>query len=645
MKRIFAIVLCIAALLASSCAKRHKISDVETEREEEGRGFGTTRQPVDPKTLTNQTLKITETSVCNKTANVQKLATLTAASPQEVDYFEIKSCLNSRADCSNYVFLGEELYLAPGAGQYNLSIRSCIDSNHTTNPGEVCGPWKEPPTAYTFPENTSRVKKLVNDQVEARKQMVGVCERFRDTMRTYIKNEKDDKSKLKPIVEGYLKNVGVNTCVSMLLSNELAFMVDILENKIGVDHNKGESKITLSKIPNIITGISFILIGAAGLGASGYLGYTSMKNASSAEFDKMNVEIAIVERKMKYIELRRLDLEDKYFTQLYENMGVENDVDAKIRTEIERLARESGIDAGELEKRINQGESPQDIAKYIETNVKAKGYLDNIKLFFFSMMPSYEFKPESTTLASLLEIKQDVIEYQRKINECRNQSKCIEDLRKDIQEKYVEARKGKTRIRKEWKANLSEIQGKATYNAKVYGTVGALGGLYLGSQLDGIKGAGIGSLAGAGLGLGYAAYEKGDQLSTLYDLLYTDPDLKYIVYDTESFARAIDAPYGDETLRELEIEKLRQQKIQVAEEAKAKIKIGDEFKAKLKAGLPAIVGGLVSAAIIGMGAKEFALVSKAEEVFIADYSKLYKRATGLRNINNTAVAKLLGDCN
>ncbi len=316
-----------------ACATRSKQSRKSSTETNVGNTTTIVRDKINPKSIEQPQFAILEMNICKSDKGVF----LDAKPPndEKVDYFEFKNCLKDDPNhCTQGAFVDQSPLIGPEAQKpetHQISIRSCIDENHSTDQGELCSQWSEAKN-YDFPVSSQSTLTLVKQQNNTRELMTTLCLELQKEMNGYLLEVKDSKGVLKTLVQQHLAYIGINGCRDLLLSKVLKVSEELNQlfpqdtakdnptNSTSTNTTATQAQIIVqNQNRNLIEGAVFLALGGTGTIISLVHMVNAWKKTLTENGQILANEILELEKKQKAIQAATLESDIK-------DLGMKQDV-------------------------------------------------------------------------------------------------------------------------------------------------------------------------------------------------------------------------------------------------------------------------------------------------------------------------------
>ncbi len=323
------IIILIFALVNNACATRHTQGPSSPVARGENKDnkiekFDNVREPippppVDPKTLSTPAVSVKDQSVC-KTDKALLLNADVKSSP--VDYFQAKICAKNSTNCSYVNFMGNDLILGEQpAGEYDISIRSCLDPNHSTDPQNVCNDWSNP-TPYVFGNLSADTMRGVNQLSDIREHVLKVCKDMQNEMQTYVDASQPGDT-LRNVLKENLNTMGVNTCRDFLLSDQLQVLEAVAQSNLqgAPSASLPVGQVNLNIHSSFTEGLLLLSVGALGSGVGGYQAYRTLETTYLQSYHTLVDEIIEMDKKSIQLDIENYKMQVKLLEDLKKVAG------------------------------------------------------------------------------------------------------------------------------------------------------------------------------------------------------------------------------------------------------------------------------------------------------------------------------------
>jgi len=640
-----------------------------------------TRPLLAPQSLQVPQLTLSPYSVCQG----QDAVLMNVQTNDQADALQVNLC-SASGDCSASSFLDPSYLVGvPTAGVYNLSVRACLDPNHTTDTNNLCSPWSAT-QSYKFKQDNPGAVKALQEHSQLRNDMYAVCQNLRKTMSNYLASNPDRTNPVTIIVENHLNMVGLDACTELLLSPELALLEDIQQNQNASNNtapalSSSASKSLESRQTALTVGLVFLTLGTAGTVASGLKIYLSMKNTVTQKSKDLAIQILTLQKKANLFKVKEYELEIAEIQQLQKELdnpviSEENAFDPtsmndRVQAGLDRVVSswsKSKIDiAGQLQPFIDKNDPEGLWNKITELHTQLNtglkwynfGYEDPgpkpgtaaqaVEQAAFEMHQGYE--PSSfQALYELVDHRATVNEVLQKVKACLgpdcklvNKADVIASLNARVN-MLVEKKSG---IEVTWKRYVVDLATSAFHagyeGAKVGAFVGGVGAALVGKLMSplgwvSLKDVGKGAVYGGGVG-GAAGAVKGfiDKYQELKTPIFTSEEQEIMAQNNKGAAQ--------EKISSLE-DDIRAKQAEASVEGRSPSTI----KEKLSAALPWIGTMLISTVATTVGSQQIAvasenLVDNPQDDFISAFNVLYDQGQVIRQKYQDNLNQLLtGSC-
>lgn len=643
------------------------------------------RPLIDPSTLKVPTVNMISQPICKQdTALV-----LNVTNPDSnADYFIYKLCPKGgkASDCTLAEFLDYSPVIHPGAGgDYTISVRTCIDPNHSQDPKMLCGAWSSE-QAYTFAPPTAAAANLLKQQTALLNKMTATCQKIRDEMGAFLA-AMDPKDPLADVVRQSLAYIGPNACRELLLSDYLNIadqIADIASPAPAPSSQQSQTQTqtdtqtagqtivyqTQQRQPQLLTGLVFVLLGSAGFVTGGVMAVRTFKNTVSKDSFEKGQALFAEQKKLKAVQVVNYNVE---IADLY-NLGRQlttgggdlapiDRFDAQIDQALDKSLKDwgfpNGIDALLPDERAALEAlklNPNDRvagAKLVAADKRLYdtfGYLD-VRVAQWRLgadVPTFgdEFKSLLRQKTQLIKAHAAKADYEKRVADAAAKVPGAKPAVIDTTWLEAEIRQRMTardKIQTDWAADMESYK-KAL-----------AGGFKRGALQGGIAGAGLGALIGHFMNpIGFGGLQGVLAGGAAGGLLNGGVQGLMDVYEKY---KELAPPFTDQQLREFasnkefrkqQMEQLAAKEVKAREEFEASEKSPANYKAKLGAAAPWLAGAAISGIVAVVGARELALgdTTSPTDKFLKNYAALYKQGQSINNNYNNNFSKLLsGACN
>ena len=664
MKRLFLFFFLCVLLDPWSCATRRDTPAATNASSASPQANSTTESskattPIDALGLTSGVLTLQSPTVCG---NDQALA-MQVTTTDPADYFNVK--LSSSSGTPQVIsFLGDNLLVGAPAGEYSISVQSCLDPNHAANPSSPCSAWSSA-QPYVFQAESPGTSTLLSQLMSFRNQQAVICQNIRQAMQNYLATETNSRSQLVPVIKSDLDTIGVNTCQAMLLSPQLALLEELAVNEPVAVKSSNPSlgpTVVYQRVVARIEGLIFIIAGAAGVAVGGYNSYTTMKSFSTQAQKDIAKEILTLEQQRRAYLSQGYKIQVDNYTSLLNAMDTHKIDDLKdwnptnfnknlqdnVNDLWQSLGRPDLVDATVFDVTKYKYESDdqllRDLNEVMEKHpppVSSKGWTTCLYNcanaivqagygFVATLNPNNKYLDGLPygRLNALLAHRKLLVDYKGQLVQAQPDGKAVATTKAEIEQSKVNAETKMAAVNQEWKDALTalgnEALGRVKDKAFQFGFLGlfggAVGGNLVGGLFGGVKYAALGAAAGVMSG---GVYSGVNELINAYQ---------------------IHAPSLDASVALLSEDELKDR----AKDAKSQIDTKqDELKKagsvieNIKGAKVWLAGTVLAGVVAGIGVNNMLNLSASpQSQFFASYGRLYQQAQVIQQGYQNTLLKL-----
>jgi len=427
MRLYFPLLLATAGIFSGSCATKHGGTEENPIKPSEKQSLAdsTTRQPVSVGDLGLPTVNLSSQSVCNVDSKSDQILNIRVSTKDPYDYFQVRLCPDAQPDnCTNPVAFLDPNFLinAPSSGKYSVQVQGCLDKAHSSDENKLCGGWAD--QSFTFAEQSPQVNAIMDNQLQLRTQMQGVCTKIQGIMQSFVTNETDTSNALRKMVQDNLNVIGVQTCSDMLLSPQLYALQKatellsltqvapvtntpivvynnpetgqvIQQQNSGNTNNSDNSQFT-QRQQQMMNGIIFLTIGSLGTFASGYGVYYFWQDRENKESLKAADDLqnlVKIRKEIEFFETKELittleTIKEKINALPGQNLGVVDSIEERrqanakqMKADLELIKDNGLLPSPEYQSLLQEAAKDLDLEK-----LKDPQFVDDLKLHMSGIM-------------------------------------------------------------------------------------------------------------------------------------------------------------------------------------------------------------------------------------------------------------------